>query len=229
MPADTLPNLWAFFGATGTVAWADIWNPLGWACAILALITLVVIGIVWVIDNWDEITAFIAPIWEATTSWVSETANEIWDYFVVTPKAIPIADSRPITGPLPITIPEDIVKPPAGGPWNVYDIHIIKPGIYGDYERGLPDNPTMLMMYPPDIYKYGRTRYATVMRRYEAFPWANKKEGMILKNLQDNIFGAFEWYVARTNVEHAILTEVGLITAYYAIMGKYPPGNTGKY
>ncbi|OXG07131.1 hypothetical protein BC749_102906 [Flavobacterium araucananum] len=238
--SSTLPFFMAVEAAIVTFFMADFWNPLGWIAGVIAAVLIVVIGILWVIDHYEQIMAYVIPVRDATagwvreaTSWCSETANKVWDYFVEVPVAIPFPETKPLAGPidrpLPITIPIDTTKPSEGGPWNVYDVHIIAPGVYGDYQRGFPDNPVMLMMFPPEIYKYGRTRYSSVMRRYEAFRWTSKKEAMILRNLEKNIFGALEWYATRTNNFQSIFIEKGLITAYYNLMGKYPPGNTGPY
>jgi hypothetical protein len=239
MGAETLGGLWAFETTIAAIASADFWNPVGWVLAIVAVVVLVVIGIVWVVNNWEDIVAYVTWAGESIKSgWneISETATAIWED-LFPPQAIPIPRLEPITEPIaipipvtiPISTPIDTTKPSEGGPWNVYDIHVNVPGDYGDYLRGFPLDPTMIPMKTGDIYKYGRTRYASVLRRYEAFPWANAKEAIILKNLRERKFGAFEWYATRRSEIQSKFIETQLIIAYFGITGKYPPGNTGEY
>jgi hypothetical protein len=87
--SSTLPFFMAVEAAIVTFFMADFWNPLGWIAGVIAAVLIVVIGILWVIDHYEEIMAYVVPVRDATsgwvreaTSWCSETANKVWDYFV---------------------------------------------------------------------------------------------------------------------------------------------------
>jgi len=225
-----LGGMWAFGGA-------DFWNPVGWVVLIAAAV-LTIGYLIW--KNWDSIVAFvewagngIADAW----NWVCETATDVWDS-LTKPEPIPVAEpvpeTRPITVPTDIPIPRvvplplDKTKPIKRGPFNVYDVHVNIPGNYGDYLRGIID-PTSVFLAAGEIYKYGITQYASVLRRYQAFSWTSPKEAMILENLTNGSFGPFEWYAFRIDKGSALAIESALISAYIAIRGKLPPGNTGLY
>ncbi|MFP3596920.1 hypothetical protein [Chryseobacterium sp. SIMBA_029] len=212
---------------------------------ILLLILVVVVVLLYFVLKAlvEALVALVKWIGDVAIPWICETAEAIWDKFVSTPPiTVPVPEAPPVTVPetkpapipvpvpIPITvpIPKDETIPRNRGPWNVYDVHVIIPGDYGDYQRGIP-NPTSVYLVTGEIYKYGRTTYSSVLRRYEAFPWTSFKEAMILENLKNGKFGAVEWYAFRVNLALAIFVETGLISAYEAIRGKYPPGNTGLY
>lgn len=50
--------------------------------AIIAVIALVVAAIIWLWQNWDEVTAWIAAAWEATTTWLGEAFDNVIAWIV---------------------------------------------------------------------------------------------------------------------------------------------------
>lgn len=236
MGAEILGGLWAFEATISAIAAADFWNPIGWALAIVAVVVIVVIAVVYVVNHWDDIVAFIEWVGGGIASawnWICETATDVWDSLtgpVTVPVAEPVPEAVPIEIPItiPIAVPIDSTKPAEGGPFNVYDVHVVVPGNYGDYIRGIID-PTSVFLAAGEIYKYGITKYGSVLRRYEAFSWTSPKEMMILENLVSGNFAPYEWYATRRSYAQARFIEAGLITAYLSIRGKLPPGNTGTY
>lgn len=219
-----LAGMWAF-GA------ADFWNPLGWVVLIAAAV-LSIGYLIW--KNWDAMVAFVH--WAgsgiaAAANWISETATSVWD-ILSPPVVVPLVkikpETKPVAIPTDIAIPKDVVEKKKYPSFNVYDVHINVPGNYGDYLRGnlVPEN---VFLAAGEIYKYGITQYASVLRRYEAFSWTSPKEKMILENLIMMNFGAFEWYAFRKYYEEARGIENALISGYRALKGKLPPGNTGLY
>lgn len=191
---------------------------------ILAIIIVAVILIV---------AYIIYKIVEFVQGQINETADDVWDD-TAPPVAepIPVPETEPIEIPIPIPIPLSVPidkdVPSESGPFNVYDVHVNLPGNYGDYQRGVTD-PDSVFLSAGEIYKYGITKYGSVLRRYEAFSWTSPKELMILRNLQNGSFGPYEWYAFRRSYAYARFIENGLIAAYFAIRGKLPPGNTGFY
>lgn len=189
---------------------------------VMAIIILAVILIV---------AYIIYKIVELVQGWTSETADDVWDDTAPpVEEPIPVPETKPIDIPIPIplSVPIDKDVPSEPGPFNVYDVHVNIPGDYGDYQRGVTD-PNSVFLGAGEIYKYGITKYGSVLRRYEAFSWTSPKELMILRNLQNGSFGPLEWYAFRRSYAFARFIENGLIAAYFAIRGKLPPGNTGYY
>lgn len=173
---------------------------------ILAIIIVAVIMIV---------AYIVVKIVELFQGWSNPTADDVWDDTAppVAPP-IPVPETKPIEIPIPIplTVPIDKDVPSESGPFNVYDVHVNVPGDYGDYQRGVAD-PDSIFMGAGEIYKYGITKYGSVLRRYEAFSWTSPKEAMILRNLRSGLFGPYEWYAFRRSYSYARFIENGLIAA----------------
>jgi hypothetical protein len=201
---------------------------LGGAIAVLEAIILAIVVVLVIV----AIAYIVYKVVELVQGWISETADDVWEETAPpTAEPIPVPETKPIEIPIPIplSVPIDKDIPSESGPFNVYDVHVNIPGDYGDYLRGSPDDPTAIFLAAGEIYKYGITKYGSVLRRYEAFSWTSPKEAMILANLRDGAFGAYEWYAFRRSYAYARFIETGLIAAYLGIRGKLPPGNTGYY
>lgn len=239
MGAELLGGLWAFEATISSIAAADFWNPVGWVLAIVAIVVIVVIAVVYVVEHWDDIVAFVE--WAAdgiSSAWnsICEAATDVWEGLTgpeavpsdgTVPQNKPLDVPIPIVVPIPIDVPIDDTKPKRNRLFNVYDVHVVIPGSYGDYVRG--KDPSSVFLASGEIYKYGITSYGSVLRRYQAFQAVSPKELMILRNLEIGNFAPYEWYATRRIYEYARFIESGLITAYLALRGKLPPGNTGMY
>ncbi|OJZ01257.1 hypothetical protein [Sphingobacterium sp. 40-24] len=205
----------------------------GLAALVAAIIEVVVMAIIIIaiIAAIILIAYIVYKVVELVQGWINDTADDVWDDTAPPVDVpIPVPETKPIEIPIPIplTVPIDKDVPSESGPFNVYDVHVNVPGDYGDYQRGVAD-PDSVFMGAGEIYKYGITKYGSVLRRYEAFSWTSPKESMILRNLRSGIFGPYEWYAFRRSYAYARFIENGLIAAYFAIRGKLPPGNTGYY
>lgn len=205
----------------------------GLAALVSAIIEVVMIAIVIIaiIAAIVLIAYIVYKIVELVQGWTSETADGVWDD-TAPPVAepIPVPETKPIEIPIPIplSVPIDKDIPSESGPFNVYDVHVNVAGDYGDYQRGVAD-PTSVFLGIGEIYKYGITKFSSVLNRYKAFSWTSPKEAMILAYLENGNFGPYEWYAFRRSYAYARFIENGLIAAYFGIRGKLPPGNTGYY
>ncbi|WP_326983210.1 hypothetical protein VUJ46_01295 [Chryseobacterium sp. MYb264] len=202
----------------------------GLAALAVAIIEALILAII-IVALILIVAYIVVKIVELVQGWSNPTADDVWDDTAppVAPP-IPVPETKPLDIPIPIplAVPIDKDVPSESGPFNVYDVHVNVPGDYGDYQRGVAD-PDSIFMGAGEIYKYGITKYGSVLRRYEAFSWTSPKEAMILRNLRSGFFGPYEWYAFRRSYAYARFIENGLIAAYFAIRGKLPPGNTGYY
>lgn len=205
----------------------------GLGALIAAIIEVLIIAIVaiLIIAAIILVAYIVYKVVELVQGWINQTADEVWDGTAPTvADPIPVPETKPIEIPIPIplTVPIDKDIPSESGPYNVYDVHANTAGNYGDYQRGVAD-PTPVFMGVGEIYKYGITKFSSVINRYEAFSWTSPKEAMILEFLLGGQFGPFEWYAFRRSYAYARFIENGLIATYFGIRGKLPPGNTGYY
>jgi hypothetical protein len=200
--------------------------------AIIEVLVIVII-IIAIIAAIILIAYIVHKLVEYFRSYPNETADDVWDDTAPSPpvvEPIPVPETKPIEIPIPIplTVPIDKTRTSEPGPYNVYDVHVNVADNYGDYERGVPD-PTDVYLAVGEIYKYGITKFSSVLRRYQAFQWTSPKELMIFEYLSNKSFGAYEWYAFRRSYVYARFIENGLIAAYFSVRGKLPPGNTGYY
>jgi len=208
---------------------------VGLGAIIAAIIDVLIIAIIaiLIIAAIILVAYIIYKLVEFVRTWPNETADDVWDDTAPpVEEPIPVPETKPepipIPIPIPFSVPLDRTKKPEGGPYSVYHVHVNKPGDYGDYERGVAD-PTFIHLGVGEIYKYGITMFNSVLKRYRTFSWANPKELMILTNLENRNFGAYEWYAYKRSKTFARAIEDGLIAQYVGIRGKFPPGNTGYY
>lgn len=244
-----------FSSAAGAVAGVLAAIPVaGW----IALAVIVVAAVVWYFwddikafftnlwknfCNWFKATIVYDWIVNTAVPWTVDTASNVWDW--VTDTAVPwvvgtattvwntttnaITDAYIHTSTWADSIAKDIAKTADKiyGPWNVYDLRVNIWGEYNDYTKGLGFKK--IEMNNGEIYKYGITRYNSVLKRYQTFQWI-PKEYYIYSKLKDGGLEAFQWYLFRVSQFMARGMENSLI-ANYAVghNGKFPPGNTGLY
>lgn len=194
------------------------------ALIVLALYTLFVIGkAIW---EWTQSFREAPPLYPPITD------REIPR---IQPQDIPINEPlvRPIPIPIPIAIPDTKVKPRRRNRdkdiWNVYDVHIVVPDEYREYNFGVGYSDKFLSV--GQIYKYGITSFPRVILRYTILYGAfeGDKDKYLMENLASVKMAAKEWYLSKVKKIKAQEKEGQLIDAYRAShLGEYPPGNTKR-
>ncbi|OXG09328.1 hypothetical protein BC749_101773 [Flavobacterium araucananum] len=230
----------AYFLEAVSAAVANLWNPGGWiALAIIAVVAVVTIAYIYR----KEIAGFFYSIGSA----IADTAKIMWDYVVtiptsITPPAavddvlplpivappgtIPLEETKPITIAPPITTTKPRTRKRDKDDYNVYDLHVGRPGYFRDYTWGAGHTETLLNIGA--IWKYGLTSFKSVYARYliisELYP--NEKESYILLKLTALQLLPKQWYLQNASYATANVREVELIDTYVSAHGKLPPGNT---
>ncbi|WP_303813211.1 hypothetical protein [Apibacter mensalis] len=226
---------------------------LGIASIVIAIAAIGYIGYQ-IYKNWDTICDFFlftgnvitqmaTVVWEWTTSipfTSSPPIDSAWDDAIpAPPPAFPWPDNgKERIDPKVLSKVEDLLKTIAlievltRGPWNVYDLHVTnnyEP--FNNYtndridKNGIPKYEVYLPL--GDIYKYGRTKKASVRARYEESlkHSTNKKDQYILRLIESGKLAPTEWYLYRYNLAVAKALEVALIQGYKAIHGFRPAAN----